>query len=266
MTILNDTHAIAAAALEEFARTGNLPEPTRVAELVDLDESQVREIAPDEAYLRAVCQRFLVEQAAGMAAAVPDYDRFTLQERIGTFVFILLDVLEPHERFVRSTFPSPLTGPLNPFEGAIRKVLPPILDASDVPPVNRFGVTSMPSAAAAANGIVWLIRAWIHDDSDQRQRSTALIDRSLSLMAASMTNPVPQRGVDLLRYGVEAGYLPLDRIPFVGEWFRSGSGGEADDPESAGDVSTSRSRDEGAPSPDDTAFADREPDAPREWE
>lgn len=220
MSTHEDTHAVAAAALEEYARTGSLPDAPRLAEIVDLDPDHVASIAPDAPRLRAVCYRFLVEQASEMAAGVPNIDRFTLQERLGTFVFILLDVLEQHIRFVRMTFPSPLTGPLNPFEGAVRKVLPPILDSDDVPAVNRLGVTSMPSAAAAASGIVWLIRAWIGDDSDERQRSTALIDRSLSLMAAAMTNPVPQRGFDLMRYAVEAGYLPLDRIPVVGTWFR----------------------------------------------
>jgi len=223
MTTLHDMHAIAAAALEEFARTGDLPGPAHLAGLVDLDEARVRKIAPDEAYLRAVCQRFLVEQAAEMAAGVPNFDQFTLQERLGTFVFILLDVLEQNARFIEAAYPSPLTGPLNPFEGAIRKVLPSILDAPDVPTVNRFGVTSVPSAAAAANGIGWLIRAWISDESEEKQRSTALIDRSISFMAASMANPVAQRGVDLVRYGVEAGYLPLSRFPIIGDWFSSES-------------------------------------------
>ncbi|NNF03239.1 MAG: hypothetical protein HKN17_02130 [Rhodothermales bacterium] len=214
------TSALAVAALDEYARTGSLPEPDRIVELTGLGRDEVDRIAPDEPRLRAVCQRYMVEVAARQAAGVPEYDRFTLQERLGTFVFILLDVIERHESFVRQTLPSPLTGPLNPFEGSVRRVLRPILDAVDVPSVNRFGVTSAPSAAVAANGIVWLIRAWIRDDSEEKQRSTALIDRSLSLMAASMTNPVPQRGIELLRYGVEAGYLPLDRIPVVGDWFR----------------------------------------------
>lgn len=247
MTVLDESHAIAVAALEEYARTGELPDISRLANLVDLAEDQVRAVAPDQAHLRAVCHRFLVQQAAEMAAGVPNYDRFTLQERIGTFVFILLDVLEQHDRFVRLMFPGPLTGPLNPFEGAIRKVLPPILDASDVPLVNRPGVTSIPSAAAAANGIVWLVRAWINDESEDKQRSTALIDRALSLMAASMTNPVPQRGVDLLRYSVEAGYLPIGKLPFIGDWFGVGS-----DDETA--------------SAEDGHADDRESDAPREWE
>lgn len=240
MTDLEKKHAIAAAALEEYARTGELPDASRLANLVDLTEDQVRAIAPDHAHLRAVCHRFVVQQAAEMAAGVPNYDRFTLQERIGTFVFILLDVLEQHDRFIRLMFPGPLTGPLNSFEGAVRNVLPPILDASDVPSINRVGVTSIPSAAAAANGIVWLVRAWINDGSAEKQRSTALIDRALSLMAASMTNPVPQRGVDLLRYGVEAGYLPLGKLPFIGDWFGVGS--------------------------DDETASDHESDAPREWE
>jgi hypothetical protein len=152
--------------------------------------------------------RFLVGQAGHVAADVPDYSRFTLQERLGTFIFILLDVLEQHESFVRSAFPSALSGPLNPFEGAVRGTLGEILDAGDIPTVNRIVVASTASRTVAAGGIVWLIRAWLSDDSEDRQRSTALIDRAVALMAAMMTNPVPQRGVDLLRYGIEAGYLP----------------------------------------------------------
>ena len=55
---------------------------------------------------------------------------------------------------------------------------------------------------------------WLKDRSSDRERSTALVDRLIAFFAELVSNRGIERGLDIIRYAVEAGYLP--RWPFAG--------------------------------------------------
>jgi hypothetical protein len=94
-----------------------------------------------------------------------------------------------------------------------------------VPGINYVVVDTDVTRFVIAESIVQMIGTWLKDESSDRARATALIDRVLALLSEIMTNRVPERAVDLVRYAVEAGYLPLDRLPLIGDMF------ERDQPE-----------------------------------
>lgn len=157
------------------------------------------------------------EQLAGL----PDYETLPLQDRLGTFCFMLLDVLESRLPFVQATFRHQAAGFGTPFHDRLQESLGQVLKAPNLPGVNTLLVDTGAARFVLAESVVQMIGAWLRDDSDDRARATALIDRILALLSEILTNRVPEKAIDLFRYAVEAGYLPLDRLPLVGELFRA---------------------------------------------
>lgn len=163
----------------------------------------------------------VVNRVVQEAADIPDLDTMPLQDRLGTFCFMLLDQLETRLDFVRATFRYHAARWSSPFHHRLRKALETELLAADVPGVNYVVVDTDATRFVIAESIVQMIQVWLDDESAEGERATALIDRVLALTAEIITNRVPQKTVDLVRYAVEAGYLPLDRLPFIGDLFKT---------------------------------------------
>ena len=160
-----------------------------------------------------------IDNVLEQAGAVGDFDSLSLQDRLGTFCFLLLDQLEDRLVFARSTYRHHAACFSCPFHRRLRGALSRVLSGPDVPGVNYLLVDTDAARFVVAESIVQMIHIWLHDESPDRERATALIDRVLALVAEIMTNRVPDKTADLVRYAVEAGYLPLDRLPVIGDMF-----------------------------------------------
>lgn len=116
-------------------------------------------------------------------------------------------------------FESEAAGFNSPFHSALRNALTSVARAPDVSSINQWITDTAPARFVAAEVLVQLLLATLKDTSPDRHRSAALADKTLAFVASVWANPIPQKAVDLARYSVEAGYLPLNRIPFISEWF-----------------------------------------------
>ena len=155
---------------------------------------------------------------------IPESDTFPVSERLTALFFILLDNIEglnPNPNELSVAFNRQASGFASRFHVALRGALSEVTDASDVPGVNRIVADTAPARFVVAEMLVQLLSSSLSDKSGDRLRSAALADKTLAFAASVLSSPVPQKAVDLVRYAVEAGYLPLDRIPLVSDWFGS---------------------------------------------
>lgn len=167
-----------------------------------------------------------VKQAQGQLATIEESGGWPLSERLSAFFFMLLDAVEevaaaadgdtPARAFRREA-----SGWFSPFQEELRGALPGIGASSDVHGVNRWLAELAPNRAVVAEVMVQLLQAALEDESEDRQRSAALADRVLTVLASVWSTPIPSQVVDLLRYSIEAGYLPLDKLPIIESWFES---------------------------------------------
>lgn len=132
------------------------------------------------------------------------------QERLAAFFFMLLDGLE-EAGIDASSFNRDASGFGSDFHEALRAQLEEVLDAVDVPGINRFVTDTTPARFIVAEILVQLLSTSLADDSEGRERSAALADKTLAWAASVVTNPVPSKTVDLARYAMEAGYLSWKR-------------------------------------------------------
>jgi hypothetical protein len=171
---------------------------------------------------RELVSAWFAERAfeAGVAASeLPDAATAGFAERLEAFCFVLLDVLDQYPGVTDRIFRKYATGFFGRFRDATMEVLTRVADAPDVPGVNRLVVATSVGRYVLAEAVIRLIDASLTDDSVDRQKSAALIDRTVALVAEVSTDRVPQQLIELARYGYESGYLSLRRIPLFGSFF-----------------------------------------------
>ncbi|MBO6779441.1 MAG: hypothetical protein JJ896_07285 [Rhodothermales bacterium] len=155
------------------------------------------------------------------------------EERFGAFAFVMLDLLEEDLGYATATFDRYASPWGSPFRARLGSALDEMLDIDRVPGINRAVLSGTPSAFVTVQTFVTLIQAWLDDDSDDRERSTALLDRLVRFYAELAANQTASRGLDVLRYAAEAGYIP--GASMVGDWFFGTSKDGATDDEAPSD-------------------------------
>lgn len=167
-----------------------------------------------------------VKKAQGGLAGIEESGGWPLSERLSAFFFMLLDAVEERAVAIEADAPArafrrEASGWFSPFQEALRAALPEVGSSTDVHGVNRWLAELAPNRTVVAEIMVQLLQAALEDESEDRQRSAALADRVLTVLASVWSTPIPAQVVDVLRYSIEAGYLPLDKLPIIESWFRS---------------------------------------------
>ena len=148
-------------------------------------------------------------------------ETWPVSERLAAFFFMLLDAVEQTgagQDDAVDSFESEVGGVTSEYRSKLRSALTPVMDAADVPAVNRLVADTAPVRFLAAELMLHLLSTSLRDQSEHRQRSAALADKTLAFVASLLASPIADNGLDILRYCVEAGYLPVDRVPFISQW------------------------------------------------
>lgn len=192
-----------------------------VADASGIDAGTIRAAIGDELDVQAAWYARAVERVGEAARALEQDTPTPSEDRIGARLYMLFDVFDEHREFAHATYSKRAACWGSTFREAVAREVAAVLDAPDVPGVNRAIATSAPVRAAVVEACVHTIGLWIDDESPSRERATALVDRLVSFAGTLATDRTLEKGIDLVRYAAGAGYLP-----FVGDLF-SKKGGDA---------------------------------------
>ncbi|MFT5142976.1 MAG: hypothetical protein ACI80V_001021 [Rhodothermales bacterium] len=208
-----DISLAAGAAADFFVESGRAPNFEELAGLTGIDQAKLHS---EFGTVDAPLVRYYAGLVVRCEETVAELQPPNVEERIGAFSFVMLDLLEERSAFTHATF-SGLAGQLgSPFRAALGSALGRLLDSDDVPAVNSVLLIAAPVRFVTVEAFLRLLNSWLEDDSEDRQRSTALLDKTVRFYSEIASNQTANKGVDVVRYAVEAGYLP--RIPFVSDW------------------------------------------------
>ncbi len=201
------------SAADLFAEKTRFVSFTELAEATGISEAA---LCDEFGTVDQLITRYYADLVERCVELLLELDPATAEERAGAFVFIMLDLLEERSAFVDMTFRSYAAAWGSAFRSRLADAAGSVLDAPDVPGINQAALASGPLAVPAAEVFVRLVTTWLGDETEGRQRSTALIDKVVRLYGSLATNSTANDGVDVIRYAVEAEYLP--RIPFLSDW------------------------------------------------
>ncbi|NNE34639.1 MAG: hypothetical protein HKN13_05360 [Rhodothermales bacterium] len=189
-----------------------------ICEQAKVDQSDFLDRFQGAGQVLSLSYFLLLDQAESEVRSLPGFELLALEERLASYVFVLLDVFEQNRAFVNRTFDERAAGLFSPFQQGLREALSNLFQATDVSSTNRILFDNAPVRLALSESIVQVVNKWVEDDSENRERSTALVDRVVALWAELLTTGIPDRSVELFRYAVESGYLPIDQLPIVKDW------------------------------------------------
>ena len=151
--------------------------------------------------------------------ATADYERFSFEERLATFYFILLDTLGEQRAFVAATFDTSIRRSSS-FRKGVQSAIREIFTASDVPSTSQLITGFWPAQALYTEVTLQVVRHWVHDASEDAQETTALVDKLVAFTAELVTFRGVQRATDLAWYLVQIDIFGLGRLPLIGRLFR----------------------------------------------
>lgn len=172
----------------------------------------VDELRPAFYDLALVQYRMLTDATTG-------YEDFSFEERLASFVYILLDALGEQRAFVQATFDSRVRY-RSAFRAEVRGALRVLLTDDDVVPNANQLVTGLWPVHEVLTEVTFaVIRHWVHDKTDDQQATTALVDKLVSFIAELVTFGGVSSGLSLAWHIVQNDSLGLGRIPIVGRLF-----------------------------------------------
>jgi|GEM_PF-3209016 len=160
----------------------------------------------------------IFEQYHVIRNATEGYPQFSFEEKLATLLFILIDALEEERAFVQETFDTRMRS-RSDFRASVSRELDVLLQSASVPELNQFVTAQWPVRASFTEAVMRIIRFWIHDESEGRQATTALIDKLVGFTADLVTFRGIERGTDLAWYAAKVDVLGLHRWPIIGRLF-----------------------------------------------
>lgn len=143
-----------------------------------------------------------VLQYETMINEIQDFEDFTTAEKISNFLYTLFDILDEQETFVNLTYRRYIyhawmkTG----FQDHIEKLYQTFVDNDDRVPSFNKNISGTPLYRILARTSLWIVSYRLDDDSPQKERTMALVDKITALADEVVTNSVPDKTIDLLTF------------------------------------------------------------------
>lgn len=172
--------------------------------------------------LRPAFYDLTLEQYRMLTEATTGYEDFSFEERLASFYYILLDALGEQRTFVQDTFDTRVRY-RSSFRAEVRAVLRNLLTDEDVVPNTNQLVTGLWPVHEVLTEVTFaVLRHWIHDETENQEATTALVDKLAAFVAELVTFRGVSRGMALAWHIVQHDSMGLSRLPIVGRFFSRG--------------------------------------------
>lgn len=197
-----------------------------IAEAAEVDQETFFSVFNSKQQVLPAFYDLCVEQYEVLVTQIEGYEAFTLEERLATFIFILFDGLEEQKEFVDTTFDAYIVRDEQStrFKQKVTQVFANVLESDDVPVTNRFVTGWALLHEFLTARFIDLVVFWMADDSPDREKTTAYIDKLVGFFAECATFKGLERGVDLVRYMASADIIDVRWVPFVGKYLHQNEG------------------------------------------
>lgn len=169
--------------------------------------------------LRPAFYDLVFEQYRMLTDATTDYEDFSFEERLASFYYILIDALGEQRAFVQATFDTRIRYHSS-FRAEVRATLRDLLTSEAlVPHPNQLVTGLWPVHEVLTEVTMAVVRHWLHDETEDQEATTALVDKLVAFVAELVTFRGVSRGVNLAWHIVQHDSLGLGRLPIVGRLF-----------------------------------------------
>jgi len=164
----------------------------------------------------------LVIRYTAMIDEIEDFESYTISEKLSNFIFTTFDMLEDRREFVQETFDKMIfkKGCDSEFHTEVTALFKHFFTMDGKIAVSAGFIMKDYFYEFIAREYLDIIKFWLKDDSDGKERSFALTDKLTSFVEEVVYNKVIDKGFDLAKYLISDAGL-ANNVPLFGEWITS---------------------------------------------
>ena len=176
------------------------------------------------AYYPSTVQRF-----REMIAEIDDFESFSLEEKLSTFIYSMFDILQEQREFVDETFDEMVfrRAKNSPFQQEVATVFRDFLETSPAASAMQgMFVLRQDTYDFLAKEYTHLLKFWLRDTTENFSSTVALTDKLVSFLAELVQSGLIDKGVDLFKFFVNNGILKFD-LPLISRIVSMFTGGRS---------------------------------------
>jgi len=204
-------------AVELYQKKGKVSIPDLV-EATKLTASEIYSLFPNKKSILSFYYPALVYQYWAMTEEIEGFEDYSLSEKFSNFIYTLFDMMSESPYFVDDTFNKYILskGYSSEFHKEVTALFKDFLTSDGEIAVSAGFFMKDYSYKILASQYLFLIRSWLNDESEDKERTLALSDKLTSLLQEAVYNKTVDKSFDLVKYLFSSVGIGKD-IPFVGD-------------------------------------------------
>ncbi|MEX0721338.1 MAG: hypothetical protein WD059_11760 [Balneolaceae bacterium] len=214
---INTKIEITEAAIELYV-DGNYSIPN-LTQKTGKTASEIYALFPSKKAIIQFYYPALVIRYRAMVAEIPDFESYTISEKLSNFIFTAFDMMNEQFHFVEKTYHDMefSTFSETEFQKEVKLLFKDFFLTDPNIAVSAAFVMGDYFYAFLRTEYLFLIKYWLNDDSEAKERTLALTDKFTGFIEEVVYSKVVDKGFDLFKYAMSsAGFA--NKIPVVGSW------------------------------------------------
>lgn len=186
--------------------------------------SEIYTIFPNKHSILKFYYPSLVIRYRAMISEIDDFDSYTISEKLSNFAFTLFDMMDDRRGFVEDTFEKfewSCTSK-SEFQQEIKSLFKDFFTTDGNIATSAGFLIGDLFYASLKMQFLYLIKFWLEDDSDGRERTFALTDKITGFIEELVYSKIVDKGFDLAKYSLSAFEFSKqveDFNDWVSSWF-----------------------------------------------
>lgn len=204
-------------AISLYEKKGKLTIPDLV-DSTGLTATEIYDLFPNKKDILSFYYPALVFQYWAMIEEIEDFEDYSLNEKFSNFVYTMFDMMSENPAFVNETFSQYVLhkGTKSAFHKEVTALFKDFLTTDGNIAVSAGLVMKDYFYSLTTSQYLLLVKFWISDESEDKERSLALTDKLTSLLQEAVYNKTLDIGFDLIKYLFSSIGIGKE-IPFAGD-------------------------------------------------
>ncbi len=218
---INDKIELCESAIDLILAEGSFT-IAQLSEATNKTASQIYSLFPNKKSITEYYYPSLVIRYSAMIEEIEDFESYTISEKLSNFIFTTFDMMEDRSEFVEDTFEKMVfkKGCNSEFHQEVTALFKLFFTSDGRIAVSAGFVMKDYFFEFIAREYLDILKFWLNDDSDGKERSFALTDKLTGFVEEVVYNKVIDKGFDLAKYLINHAGL-TENIPLFGEWVTS---------------------------------------------
>ncbi|HAW81284.1 MAG TPA: hypothetical protein DCX27_17220 [Balneola sp.] len=218
---INDKIEFCESAIDLVLTKSSFP-IAQLSEATGKTASQIYSLFPNKKTILKYYYPSIVIRYSSMIEEIEDFDSYSISEKLSNFIFTSFDMLDDRKEFVEETFEKMVfkKGCNSEFHQEVTALFKHFFTSDGRIAVSAGFVMKDYFYEFIAKEYLHIIKFWLEDDSNGKERSFALTDKLTGFVEEVVYNKVLDKGFDLAKYLISHAGLAKN-IPLFGKWIES---------------------------------------------